>query len=106
MKPSHPTRRDFAKVAVAVATAPLLAGSLAAPAAASLAAPHMADLLADALTDYIRARYGSRLSPEELSRVRNVIQGNLQAAEQLRSFSLPLTAEPVWTVGAYRVDGG
>ncbi len=106
MKLSHPTRRDFAKAAVAVATAPLLTGSLSAPAAASLAAPHMADLLADALTDYIRARYGSRLSPENLSRVRSVIQENLQAAEQLRRFPLPVSAEPVWTAGAYRVDGG
>jgi hypothetical protein len=106
MKPSHPTRRDFAKAAVAVATAPLLTGSLSAPAAASLAAPHLADLLADALTDYIRARYGSRLSLEDLTRVRSAIQGNLQAAEQLRSFPLPISTEPVWTVGAYRVDGG
>lgn len=106
MKPSHPTRRDFAKVAVAVATAPLLAGSLAAPAAASLATAQGTDPLADALTDYIRARYGSRLLPEELTRVRSAIQGNLQAAEQLRSFPIPISAEPVWTVGAYRVDGG
>jgi hypothetical protein len=106
MKLSHPTRRDFAKAAVAVATAPLLTGSLAAPAAAFLAAPHMAELLADALTDYIRARYGSRLSPEDLTRVRSAIQENLQAAEQLRSFPLPISTEPVWTAGAYRVDGG
>ncbi len=106
MKPSHPTRREFAKVAVAVATAPLLTGSLSAPAAASLAAPHMAELLADALTDYIRARYGSRLSPEDLTRVRSAIQGNLQAAEQLRRFPLPVSAEPMWPAGTYPVERG
>ena len=106
MIPLHLTRRDFAKVACAATTAPLLMGSLALPASASLAAPHMVDLLADALTDYVRARYGSRLSPEELARVRSAIQGNLHAAEELRTFPLPMTAEPEWTLGASRLGGG
>lgn len=106
MNPLPLTRRDFAKAACAATTAPLLMGSLPMPAAASVPAPHLADLLADALTDYIRARYGSRLSPAELARVRSAIQGNLHAAEQLRTFPLPMTAEPEWTSGASRLGGG
>jgi hypothetical protein len=103
---SHLTRRDFAKITVAAAGAPFLVGSSPpVPAATSRCVACVTDPLADALTEYIRARYGSRLSPEELARVRSAIHANLQAAEQLRTVPLPTTVEPMWAPGTGRAGG-
>jgi len=115
------SRRDFvAKAAAAVAAVPAL-GSLgacapAAPAPAPTAAPTPAapagaqgaaqpDPEVDALMEILRARYGSRLTPEQLREVREGVVGNVRAAKQLHDYRISMHVEPSWTVAAYRREG-
>jgi hypothetical protein len=121
------TRRDFARVAVAAAVVPVLAplascaatppaGAPAPAAASATPAPETAPTaappanaekpptpLARALADAIRAQYGDRMTEAQMAKVQRGISGNLQTAERLRAFALPISAEPALV---YRVPGG
>jgi hypothetical protein len=127
--PQHPTRRDFAKTAVAAAAAPLLA-PLAACAANQPEStptptpgappttggvppappgppppqrpPQERDPVAEELMETLRAKYRDRLTPEQWEAVREGIAGNLRAARQLRAFELPTATEPPFAFRVYR----
>lgn len=113
LRAEHPTRRDFAKTLAAVAATPLLAGVAGcAPSVPTTAAPEPvrpvaepADPVAAALAEVIRLRYGTRLSVQEMERVRRGIEGNLQAARALRAFELPIATEPAFVFRPYRGGG-
>ena len=109
------TRRDFTKAVAVAAAVPMLAPlagcvptTATPPAAPPVAAPPAAtpaqpSPLARALADAVRAQYGERMSEAELARVQRSISGNLQAAERLRAFPLPIATEPAFV---FRVAGG
>jgi hypothetical protein len=128
--PSDPTRREFAKAAVAAAVAPVLT-SLAAcapgqpePSSSPSPAPsptptaggapvapsappqrrneQQRDPQAQELTEALKARYRDRLTDEQWETVREGIEGNLRAAKQMRDFPLPITTEPAFVFRAYR----
>jgi len=126
--PQNPTRRDFAKSAVAAAVTPVLA-SLAAcapgqpepapspapePAATTGAAPtapsappqrqneQERDPVAEELMEALRVKYRDRLTAEQWEEVRKGIEGNLRAAKSLRDFDLPIKTEPPFAFRAYR----
>ncbi|HEX8695809.1 MAG TPA: hypothetical protein VF746_25560 [Longimicrobium sp.] len=130
--PQNPTRRDFAKAAVAAAVAPVL-GPLAAcasggpePAPSPAPAPAAAapggtptapsappqrqneqerDPVAEELMEALRAKYRDRLTAEQWEEVRRGIEGNLRAARTLREFELPISTEPPFAFRAYRGGG-
>jgi hypothetical protein len=123
------SRREFTKTALAAVAvpvlAPLAACSSAAPpapapapeAAAPVAAPaspvapsatpqrqngQERDPVALHLTESLKAKYKDRLTEAQWDEVRKGIEGNLRAARQLRSFELPIQAEPAFVFRAYR----
>lgn len=124
-QPKDLSRRDFARVAVAAAIVPVLAplascapsgpaespapvASAPAPEAAPTAAPpapaeNEPTPLARALADAVRAQYGDRMTDEQMAKVQRAISGNLQTAERLRAFALPISTEPDFV---FRVAGG
>ena len=56
--------------------------------------------LAEAYAEVARARFGERLTPEELEQVKKDLEGNLQAAERLRAVKLKNEDEPDFTFTA------
>ena len=124
-EPTELTRRDFARAAVAAVAVPILAplAACAANPPAEAPAPVPADTaqatpsaapqgtqeekqpspLARALTDAIRVQYGDRMNDEQMAKVARGIAGNLDTAERLRRYPLPIAAEPAFV---YRVHGG
>lgn len=50
--------------------------------------------LAAAYAEVVRARFGDRISPEELSRITTDIESNMRTAERLRSYKLQNSDEP------------
>ncbi|HEX8394673.1 MAG TPA: hypothetical protein VF665_20165 [Longimicrobium sp.] len=126
-QPKDLSRRDFTRAAVAAAMVPVLAplascapGAPAespapaaappapAPQAAAAAAPPAGTErpptpLARALADAVRAQYGDRMTEAQMAKVQRGISGNLQTAERLRAFPLPIATEPAFV---FRVAGG
>jgi|GEM_PF-718805 len=124
------SRREFTKTALAAVAVPVLAPLAAcssapapapSPAPAAAAAPVAApaspvapsappqrqgeqerDPVALHLTEALKAKYRDRLTEAQWDEVRKGIEGNLRAARALRSFELPIQAEPAFVFRAYR----
>jgi hypothetical protein len=105
------SRRQFAKsIAATVLVAPLVATTTSAqtPPAASKQAPappnpqptpaaatqNAPSPVAEAYTEIARLRFGEKLSPDELARVKRDIEGNVRTAERLRASKLRNADEP------------
>ena len=81
----NPSRREFTKTALAAGAIPLLGGGAAAP----VELPALsAESELDAAVRRFQARFGGRLTPEQIADLRQAIRGNLEAAEELRIFAL------------------
>jgi hypothetical protein len=50
--------------------------------------------VAEAYAEVARLRFGDKLTPEELARVKRDIEGNVRTAERLRAFKLKNADEP------------
>ena len=103
------SRRAFAESALAAALVPLLGPlprlpaawwTVAAGAADPAAAGGDLDALAEALAGVVRAQYGDRLGPEELSAVTRQIRGALGLAEQMQAVELANGDEPDFVFAA------
>jgi hypothetical protein len=127
---SSTSRREFTKAALAAVAVPVLAplaGCASAPdpapppapaegptpvaAPASPVAPSATpqrqneqerDPVALHLTEGLKAKYKDRLTEAQWDEVRKQVEGNLRAARALRSFELPIQAEPAFVFRAYR----
>lgn len=100
-------RREFAKTfAATLIAAPLatLSASAQTPSTTKQAtappnpqpppAPMKPSPLAEAYAEVVRARFGDRISPEDLSKITKDIESNMRAAERLRSYKLRNSDEP------------
>jgi len=126
------SRREFTKAALAAVAVPVLAPLAAcsstpiptpapAPAPAEATTPVAApaspvapsappqrqneqerDPVALHLTEGLKAKYRDRLTEAQWDEVRKQVEGNLRAARALRSFELPIQAEPAFVFRAYR----
>jgi hypothetical protein len=94
------SRRSFAELVALAVLAPLIG---APPESIRLAKWEMPlprggvaepGALAKALTDVIRAQYGSRLSPKDLSTIAQQIQNGLERVDQLKKVDLANGDEP------------
>jgi cell division septation protein DedD len=116
--PGRASRRRFTKtLAAAVIAAPALTSTSSgqvppaakepkappnpqpASAAQAQAAPKPSPV-AEAYAEVARARFGERLSPEQLEAVKRDLEGNVRAAERLRVFKLQNSDEPDFVFGA------
>ncbi|HEV2800097.1 MAG TPA: hypothetical protein VGW12_06360 [Pyrinomonadaceae bacterium] len=106
------SRRQFAKtIAGAALAAPLVAAHVAlraqtppatrqAPAPPNpqptpqQAAPPQPSPLAEAYAEVGRLRFGDKLTPDELARMKRDVEGNVRTAERLRAFKLKNADEP------------
>ncbi len=101
------SRRQFAQtIAAALVTAPLVSTTLSAqtPPAASKQAPAPPNPqptppaapspVAGAYAEVARLRFGDKLAPDELARLKRDIEGNVRTAERLRAFKLKNADEP------------
>ncbi|MDQ3686997.1 MAG: hypothetical protein M3430_15585 [Acidobacteriota bacterium] len=114
----RPTRRRFAKAifAATIAAAPLAsapssdAQTPTAPKQSpappnpqpptTSTVPTKSSPLAEAYAEVSRARFGGQVSPEEFSRIKTDIEGNLRTAERLAAFKLQNSDEPDFIFGA------
>lgn len=103
------SRRQFARtIATALAAVPLVSTTLSAqtPPAASKQAPAPPNPqptpapqtapspVAGAYAEVARLRFGDKLTPDELARLKRDIEGNVRTAERLRTFKLKNADEP------------
>jgi hypothetical protein len=100
------SRREFTEMVAAAAVAPLIAdpsGRTRIRDGAEAVPPPPADVDAEAraLTDAVRAKYGDRLSVEELETVRRQIADTLRRAERLRAVELANGDEPDFVFTAH-----
>jgi len=58
------------------------------------AAPPTPSPLAEAYAEVGRLRFGDKLTPDELARLKRDIEGNVRTAERLRAFKLQNADEP------------
>lgn len=104
-------RRDFTKaVAAALVAAPASLSAARAqtttpapeakappnpqPTPAPQQAPPTPSPVAAAYAEVARARFGERLTPDELARVRRDLEGNVRASDRLRAHQLANADEP------------
>ena len=104
------SRRQFAKTIAAAAAAPLIAqatlnaqtppATKQAPAPPNpqptpqQATPPPPSPVAEAYAEVARLRFGDKLTPDELARMKRDIEGNVRTAERLRAFKLKNADEP------------
>jgi hypothetical protein len=101
------SRRQFAKTVAGavVAAAPLVAAvtlNAQTPPATKQApappnpqpTPAPPSPVAEAYAEVARLRFGDKLTPEELARMKRDIEGNVRTAERLRAFKLKNADEP------------
>ena len=100
------SRRQFAKIITgAVVAAPLVASvtlNAQTPPATKQApappnpqpTPAPPSPVAEAYAEVARLRFGDKLTPEELARMKRDIEGNVRTAERLRAFKLKNADEP------------
>ncbi|HEV2880863.1 MAG TPA: hypothetical protein VGX24_06100 [Pyrinomonadaceae bacterium] len=102
------SRRQFAKtITGAVAAAPLVAAAVVTlnaqtpPATKQAPAPPNPQPtpappspVTEAYAEVARLRFGDKLTPEELARMKRDIEGNVRTAERLRAFKLKNADEP------------
>jgi len=86
------TRHEFAALCAAL---PLL--DAPAGAAEEKPVPHTAE--ADALLEWVKARYGKKLTAEQLKRIRGSIVSNIYLARSLKKLKLTNAHEPVTVYG-------
>jgi hypothetical protein len=111
-KLNEPSRRDFAKsVATTLIAAPLAVsiarGQTPTKPAETTAPPNPQQTppkpspLAEAYTEVARVRFGDKLTPAQLEQVKKDLEGNVRAADRLRSVKLKNGDEPdfVFTAG-------
>ncbi len=60
---------------------------------------------AEPLFDLVKARYGGRLTPEQLEEVRRGVERIVEAAEALRRVRLENWEEPLFVFRPYRGEG-
>jgi hypothetical protein len=105
------SRREFAKRAGTAALVPLAVGApvFGTPEADIAAGPPRQETRdadeppgADALLDYVRTVYGSRLSEDDLGKVREGLVSSLRAAARIRDVALSNADEPGFVFRAYR----
>lgn len=58
----------------------------------------------DARLAIVRARYGVRLTPEQLAEIRTVVEGLVKGARAMRAIRLGNSDEPVPRFAAFRAD--
>ena len=63
------------------------------------------DPAADAVFDLVRARYGARLTPEQLADVREAVTDIVDSARALRAVTLGNGDEPMQEFAPFRADG-
>ena len=103
------SRRQFAQtIAAALVAAPIVSTTLIAqtPPATSKQAPAPPNPqptpapqtppspVAEAYAEVARLRFGEKLTPDELTRLKRDIEGNVRTAERLRTFKLKNADEP------------
>jgi hypothetical protein len=101
------SRRDFARVALAAASAAFpAAASVHASGLAQEASAHASQLppAAEAQVQVILAKYGRRLSDEQKAEVRRLAAQAQKTSDTLRSFPLDNSDEPAMTFHIYRSD--
>lgn len=104
------SRRRFAKtLAAALVAAPLTAmaqkpiatkEAVAPPNPPPSPAPPAASPTAEAYSEVARARFGDKLSAEQLSQVKGDLEGNVRTAERLRAAKLQNAEEPDFVFAA------
>lgn len=98
MSQPNPSRRQFNKKAALLAATPVVAAIATAAPTVQAADPPVAaetlDAQAAALAGIMRGRHGKYLTDEQLQRVQQRIQFNLQMAQRLRQFPLTNHDEP------------
>lgn len=106
-KTDRTSRRAFAKSLAAIAAVPLVAdvSSSATPVATPVASPlpqgtKPPSALAQALTDAAKARYGKHISPDDLPKLAQDLDGTLAAAERVGRVKLANGDEPAFTFTA------
>lgn len=120
MKPKSSThmskqasRRQFTKsVATALITAPIAAQlakaqtptkpkeAVAPPNPQPNATPQKPSPLAEAYAEVARARFGERLTPEQLEQIKKDLDGNVRSADRLRAVKLKNGDEPDFVFSA------
>lgn len=106
--PRQLSRRRFAKtLAAALIAAPLTANAqkvtkeaVAPPNPQPSPAPPAASLTAEAYGEVARARFGDKLSVEQLTQVKSDLEGNVRTAERLRAAKLQNAEEPDFVFAA------
>jgi hypothetical protein len=102
------SRRRFAKtIAAAIVAAPLVAHATlhaqtppatkqapAPPNPQPTPTPAPPSPVAEAYAEIARLRFGEKLTPDELARMKRDIEGNVRTAERLRAFKLKNADEP------------
>jgi hypothetical protein len=109
----QPSRRQFTKsVATTLIAAPLAASlanaqtptkpkeATAPPNPQQTPAPQKPSPLAEAYTEVARIRFGEKLTPEQMEQVKKDLDGNVRAADRLRSVKLKNGDEPDFTFTA------
>src|SRR5918911_1762728 len=107
--PSQTSRRQFAKsVATTLMAAPLAASlaraqtpakkePAAPPNPQQTPAPQKPSPLAEAYMEVARVRFGEKLTPEQMEKVKKDLDGNVRTADRLRAVKLKNGDEPDFT---------
>lgn len=111
--PERTSRRRFAKrMAVALVAAPLVSSTIEAqtpsttkqtpapPSPQPSPTPQKPTPLGEAYGEVARIRFGEKLTPEELARLKRGMEGNVSTAERLRAVKLKNSDEPDFVFSA------
>jgi hypothetical protein len=107
----EPSRRQFAKTIAAVLASVPLATSLAnaqtavpsavpQPSPSPTPTPQPPSPVAEAYAEVARARFGKLVSPEQLSKIKEDLAGNVRSADRLRNYKLENSDEPDFVFSA------
>ncbi len=105
-KTDRTSRRAFAKSLAAIAAVPLVADVSSSATPVTPVAPPLPQgtkppsALAQALTDAAKARYGKHISPDDLPKLAQDLDGTLAAAERVGRVKLANGDEPAFTFTA------
>lgn len=106
------SRRDFTKSVAAAAAVPLIPASAASVSPAHAIAPQQGQQQqpvpgseAWALAEYIRVKYGTRLSITDFNAIVQRIDGTLRGAQRLNEPKLANGDEPFFIYRAWRSEG-
>ena len=111
-EPAQVSRRQFAKTIVALAVAAPVVSSIyvdaqTPPTKQAPAPPNPAPTptpkpspLAEAYGEVAQARFGDKLTPEQLTQVKRELEGNVRTADRLRAVKLQNADEPDFVFAA------